>query len=171
MFPLMDDLLKPHVIQRDPKGMPDTRLRASVLLCKSFVHLEVRENQTQVDFKILWIQILDLLDRFMSVDKADQLVSISTCKIHAFFETPHSLKLSRMRSLSSEQLAFYCLLQLQARTQETSAKNPSGMLRTRELNVFCPSSSTKLYQPLRDDKYPNEAVITTLYLLHQKNDN
>lgn len=73
MFPLMDDLLKPHVIQRDPKGMPDTRLRASVLLCKSFVHLEVRENQTQVDFKILWIQILDLLDRFMSVDKADQL--------------------------------------------------------------------------------------------------
>ncbi|TFK67907.1 Sec7-domain-containing protein [Pluteus cervinus] len=73
IFPLLDELLKPQVFQRDPKGMPETRLRASALLCKTFMHLEVRESQTRTDIRVLWIQILDLLDRFMNVDKADQL--------------------------------------------------------------------------------------------------
>ncbi len=75
IFPLLDELLKPQVFQRDAKGMPETRLRASALLCKTFMHLEVRESQARTDIRVLWIQILDLLDRFMNVDKADQLVS------------------------------------------------------------------------------------------------
>jgi len=75
IFPLLDDLLKPEVFQRDPQAMPETRLRASVLLCKAFMHLKVRESQIQSDFRILWIQILDLLDRLMNIDKGDQLVS------------------------------------------------------------------------------------------------
>jgi brefeldin A-resistance guanine nucleotide exchange factor 1 len=73
IFPLLDDLLKPQVYQRDPQGMPETRLRASALLCKSFMHFEVRESQSKADFRILWIQILDLLDRLMNIDKGDQL--------------------------------------------------------------------------------------------------
>jgi brefeldin A-resistance guanine nucleotide exchange factor 1 len=74
VFPLLDDLLKPEVFQRDPQGMPETRLRGSVLLCKVFMHLEVRESQAKPDFRILWIQILDLLDRLMNIDRGDQLV-------------------------------------------------------------------------------------------------
>jgi brefeldin A-resistance guanine nucleotide exchange factor 1 len=74
IFPLLDDLLKPQVFQRDPQGMPETRLRASALLCKAFMHLEVRDSQRKADLRILWIQILDLLDRFMNIDKGDQLV-------------------------------------------------------------------------------------------------
>ncbi|KAG6897834.1 hypothetical protein C0992_010322 [Termitomyces sp. T32_za158] len=73
VFPLLDDLLKPEIFQRDPQGMPETRLRASALLCKTFMHLDVREGQTQADFRILWIQILDLLDRLMNIDRSDQL--------------------------------------------------------------------------------------------------
>ncbi|KAF8630385.1 hypothetical protein AX15_002943 [Amanita polypyramis BW_CC] len=73
IFPLIDELLKPQVLQRDPQGMPETRLRASALLCKTFMHLEVRESQNQHDFRLLWIQILDLLDRLMNIDKDDQL--------------------------------------------------------------------------------------------------
>ncbi|KAK7023901.1 SEC7 domain-containing protein [Favolaschia claudopus] len=73
IFPLLDDLLKPQVFHRDPRGMPETRLRASALLCKAFMHFEVRESQAQVDIRILWIQILDLLDRLMNIDKGDQL--------------------------------------------------------------------------------------------------
>ncbi|KAG6854955.1 hypothetical protein C0991_009778 [Blastosporella zonata] len=72
VFPLLDDLLKPEVFHRDPQGMPETRLRASALLCKAFMHLDVREGQTK-DFRILWIQILDLLDRLMNIDRSDQL--------------------------------------------------------------------------------------------------
>jgi brefeldin A-resistance guanine nucleotide exchange factor 1 len=76
IFPLLDELLKPQVLQRDPQGMPGTRLRASALLCKAFMHFEVRESRAKADFRILWIQILDLLDRLMNIDKTDQLVSL-----------------------------------------------------------------------------------------------
>lgn len=74
IFPLLDELLKVEIFQRDPQGMPETRLRASALLCKAFMHLDVREAQSKADFRILWIQILDLLDRLMNIDKNDQLV-------------------------------------------------------------------------------------------------
>ncbi|PFH49117.1 hypothetical protein AMATHDRAFT_148392 [Amanita thiersii Skay4041] len=73
IFPLLDELLKPQVLQRDPQGMPETRLRACALLCKAFMHLEIRETQAKYDFRLLWIQILDLLDRLMNLDKNDQL--------------------------------------------------------------------------------------------------
>lgn len=73
IFPLLDDLLRPQVYQRDPQGMAETRLRGSALLCKVFMHLELRETVIQADFRLLWIQILDLLDRLMNADKGDQL--------------------------------------------------------------------------------------------------
>ncbi|KAF9262202.1 Sec7-domain-containing protein [Marasmius fiardii PR-910] len=73
IFPLLDELLRPQVFQRDPQGMIETRLRASALLCKTFMHFEVRESQAQADIRILWIEVLDLLDRFMNINKGDQL--------------------------------------------------------------------------------------------------
>ncbi|TCD65421.1 GDP/GTP exchange factor for ARF, partial [Steccherinum ochraceum] len=71
-FPLLDELLKPQVVMRDPMGMPETRLRASALLCKAFMHFEARDGQ-KADIRVLWIQVLDLLDRLMHVDRRDQL--------------------------------------------------------------------------------------------------
>jgi len=73
VFPLLDELLKPQVFLRDPRGMSETRLRASALLCKAFMHFEVRDNRPQVDIRLLWIQVLDLLDRLMNIDRKDQL--------------------------------------------------------------------------------------------------
>ncbi|KAI8998783.1 Sec7-domain-containing protein [Trametes punicea] len=72
IFPLLDELLKPQTLLRDPLGFPETRLRASALLCKAFMQFEARESQ-QADIRILWIQVLDLLDRLMHVDRRDQL--------------------------------------------------------------------------------------------------
>ncbi|OCH87410.1 Sec7-domain-containing protein [Obba rivulosa] len=72
IFPLLDELLKPQVLLRDPLGMPETRVRACALLCKAFMHFEAREGQ-QADIRVLWIQVLDLLDRLMNVDRRDQL--------------------------------------------------------------------------------------------------
>lgn len=74
VFPLLDELLKPQTYQRDPLGMSETRVKACALLCKSFMHLEVRED-VKADFKNFWIRILDLLDRLMNIDHGDQLVS------------------------------------------------------------------------------------------------
>lgn len=78
MFPLLDELLKPEVFHRDPAGMPETRLRASALICKTFMQLEVRDGDSQVDIRVVWIQILDLLDRLMNIDRGDQLVRLYT---------------------------------------------------------------------------------------------
>ncbi|KAH9931014.1 Sec7-domain-containing protein [Fomitopsis serialis] len=72
VFPLLEELLKPQVLMRDPMSLPETRLRASALLCKAFMHLEAREGQT-ADVKTLWMQVLDLLDLLMHVDRRDQL--------------------------------------------------------------------------------------------------
>lgn len=74
VFPLLDELLKPAVFSRDPRGMSETRLRASALLCKAFMHFEVGDTRSRVDIRLLWIQVLDLLDRLMNTDKKDQLV-------------------------------------------------------------------------------------------------
>ncbi|KAH7914680.1 hypothetical protein BJ138DRAFT_1056469 [Hygrophoropsis aurantiaca] len=73
VFPLLDELLKPQVYQMDPQGMSETRLRASALLCKAFIHFEVRESQRKADIRILWIEILDLLDRLIHAEKSEQL--------------------------------------------------------------------------------------------------
>ena len=74
VFPLVDELLKPEVFNRDPAGMPETRLRAASLLCKAFMQLEVKEGESQADIRLVWIQVLDLLDRLMNIDRQDQLV-------------------------------------------------------------------------------------------------
>jgi brefeldin A-resistance guanine nucleotide exchange factor 1 len=99
IFPLLDELLKPQVFQRDPRGMPETRLRASALLCKAFMHFEVRESQANADIRVVWIQILDLLDRLMNIDKGDQLVRMCfirlCCRLLNTFQyeaVPESLK-------------------------------------------------------------------------------
>jgi len=73
VFPLVDELLKPEVFNRDPAGMPETRLRAASLLCKAFMQLEVKEGEGQTDIRVVWIQVLDLLDRLMNIDRQDQL--------------------------------------------------------------------------------------------------
>jgi len=73
IFPLLDDLLKLHIFQRDAQGMTLTRLHACGLLCNVFMQLAIRPSEQAVDLRVLWIQILDLLDRLMSIDRKGQL--------------------------------------------------------------------------------------------------
>ncbi|EJD05730.1 Sec7-domain-containing protein [Fomitiporia mediterranea MF3/22] len=73
VFPLLDNLLQPQIMKRDPRGMPETRLRASVLLCKVFMQLEVNDEAKEKEIRELWMSILDLLDRLMNADRRDQL--------------------------------------------------------------------------------------------------
>ncbi|EIW85385.1 Sec7-domain-containing protein [Coniophora puteana RWD-64-598 SS2] len=73
IFPMLDELLKPAVYQLDPPGMSETRLRASALLCKAFMHFEVRESRQKTDIRVLWIEVLDLLDRLIQAEKSEQL--------------------------------------------------------------------------------------------------
>jgi hypothetical protein len=52
----------------------ESRLRASVLLCKAFMKLEISDNVAGEDVTERWVQVLDYLGRLMSIDQSDQLV-------------------------------------------------------------------------------------------------
>jgi brefeldin A-resistance guanine nucleotide exchange factor 1 len=74
VFPLVDELLKPEVIERDPHGMSETLQRVSTMLCRVFLQFEVQPGGGGKDIRIIWTQVLDLLDRLMNRNKRDPLV-------------------------------------------------------------------------------------------------
>jgi golgi-specific brefeldin A-resistance guanine nucleotide exchange factor 1 len=77
VFPLVQDLLDPEVFARDPQpgGMPETRMRASGLLCRGFLYyLDALTAEPQT-LTTLWREVLELLEELMKVDKRSQLVS------------------------------------------------------------------------------------------------
>ncbi|KAJ1032666.1 hypothetical protein NDA16_000689 [Ustilago loliicola] len=78
LFPLIEDLLKPQVYQIDPPsaankngGMLEIRIRASALICKTFLHLMPHlapssAQSNQDEFQKLWLDVLDLMDRMIN---------------------------------------------------------------------------------------------------------
>lgn len=72
LFPIVEELLKPQVNNRDPQGMPETRLRAATLMCKIFLQYVVRldNKRTVAD---LFARVLDKMERFMKGER-DNLV-------------------------------------------------------------------------------------------------
>lgn len=78
LFPLIEDLLKPQVYQIDPPsaankngGMLEIRIRASALICKTFLHLmpylaPASGDASQEELQKLWLDVLDLMDRMIN---------------------------------------------------------------------------------------------------------
>jgi len=69
LYPLFETLLT-------APGNPETtesRLRASVLLCKAFMRFEISDNVAAEDVTERWTQVLDYLGRLVQVDQSDQL--------------------------------------------------------------------------------------------------
>jgi brefeldin A-resistance guanine nucleotide exchange factor 1 len=79
VFPLVQDLLDPNVFARDalPGGMPETRMRASALLCRGFLYYLDTLSAEPETLTTLWLEVLDLLEELMKVDKRAQLVNFS----------------------------------------------------------------------------------------------
>lgn len=78
VFPLVQDLLDPNVFARDPLpgGMSETRMRASALLCRGFLYYLDTLSAEPETLTTLWLEVLDLLEELMKVDKRAQLVSL-----------------------------------------------------------------------------------------------
>ncbi|CAG8585934.1 8500_t:CDS:10, partial [Paraglomus occultum] len=72
LFPLLDQLLEPEIFNRDPVGMDETRMRASALLCKIFLHYLNRLVEWR-GLITLWLQILDVMERYMAIGDNDSL--------------------------------------------------------------------------------------------------
>ncbi|KAI0047968.1 hypothetical protein FA95DRAFT_1540484 [Auriscalpium vulgare] len=69
LHPLLDALLGA------PRGAEttETRLRASVLLCKTFMRFRIGDDSGSAGVKSLWVQVLDYQDRLMAADASDQM--------------------------------------------------------------------------------------------------
>ena len=78
LFPIVEELLKPQVNDRDPQGMPETRLKAATLMCKIFLQYVVRldDKQTVAD---LFARVLDKMERFMKGERENLVSFLATC--------------------------------------------------------------------------------------------
>ncbi|KAL5635177.1 hypothetical protein ACGC1H_003018 [Rhizoctonia solani] len=74
VLPMAEELLKPPVVARDPEGIIETKLRASALLCRSFLHLQAHPESLNPPTKALWLKIIDIMRGFMQTGRRDQLV-------------------------------------------------------------------------------------------------
>ncbi|CAG8513943.1 11930_t:CDS:10 [Ambispora gerdemannii] len=73
LFPLLDQLLKPEIFEADPVGMEETRMRASALLCKIFLHY-LNKLAEWGGLTSLWSQILDIMERYMDNGENESLM-------------------------------------------------------------------------------------------------
>lgn len=76
IFPLLDELLKPEVCRLDSIGMEETRMRATGLLSKTFLHYFPSLFKKR-DFLRLWGRILNYINRYMKVAESEYLVNPS----------------------------------------------------------------------------------------------
>ncbi|KAG8733753.1 GDP/GTP exchange factor for ARF [Ceratobasidium sp. 428] len=70
---MIDELLKPPLAARDPDGIIETRLRASALLCRSFLHIQAHVEMLGPETSALWMKIIDVLQQLMQTGGRDQL--------------------------------------------------------------------------------------------------
>ncbi|TFK54814.1 Sec7-domain-containing protein [Heliocybe sulcata] len=78
LLPVLEELLTADMAHRDPQGIQEIRLRASALLCKAFMHFEVREGQSIPEVKDLWTRTLDVHDYLLKGGGGDQTVEAVT---------------------------------------------------------------------------------------------
>ena len=84
LFPVLDELLKPQVYERDPSGMGETRLRAATLLCKVFLQYVVRLVEREWgNVGGLFVRVLDKLEKLMR-GEGEMLVSASPIVVSPF---------------------------------------------------------------------------------------
>ncbi|CCO30694.1 Pattern formation protein EMB30 AltName: Full=Protein EMBRYO DEFECTIVE 30 [Rhizoctonia solani AG-1 IB] len=73
VLPMADELLKPQVAARDLEGFIETKLRASALLCRSFLHFQAHPESLSSQTKALWLKIIDIMRGFFKTGRRDQL--------------------------------------------------------------------------------------------------
>ncbi|GJJ73716.1 golgi-specific brefeldin A-resistance guanine nucleotide exchange factor 1 [Entomortierella parvispora] len=72
LFKLLEDLLRPEVVQQDPAGFEETRSKACAIVCKTFLHYYFRLLEWE-GLQALWMNVLDYMDAFMQTAQSDQL--------------------------------------------------------------------------------------------------
>ncbi|BEJ15721.1 hypothetical protein CspHIS471_0503260 [Cutaneotrichosporon sp. HIS471] len=76
LFPVLDELLKPALYERDHAGAVEMRLRAATLLVKVFLQYVVGLTEPCDAVGVQFVRVLDKLERFMQGDR-DMLNEVS----------------------------------------------------------------------------------------------
>ncbi|GMK55656.1 hypothetical protein CspeluHIS016_0207120 [Cutaneotrichosporon spelunceum] len=76
LFPVLDELLKPALYERDHAGAIEVRLRAATLLVKVFLQYVVGLTEPCEAVGVQFVRVLDKLERFMQGDR-DMLNEVS----------------------------------------------------------------------------------------------
>jgi hypothetical protein len=129
VLPMADELLKPQVAARDLEGFIETKLRASALLCRSFLHFQAHPESLSSQTKALWLKIIDIMRGFFKTGRRDQLVSVHCAErelpTKPFFRLKRFLSHSRMYYSFSMQVVYSFLLHHPTLAQ-SSNKNYGG---------------------------------------------
>ncbi|KAF9952151.1 GDP/GTP exchange factor for ARF [Mortierella alpina] len=93
LFKLLEDLLRPEIVQQDPTGFEETRSKACAIVCKTFLHYYFRLLEWE-GLQALWMNVLDYMDAFMQTAQSDQLVKFSRRSEQPLFFLPDMLRYS-----------------------------------------------------------------------------
>ncbi|KAG0038070.1 GDP/GTP exchange factor for ARF [Podila clonocystis] len=124
LFTLLEDLLRPEIVQQDPAGFEETRSKACAIVCKTFLHYYFRLLEWE-GLKALWMTVLDYMDAFMQTAQSDQL----------YEAVPESLKNCLLVMSTSE--AF----------SEESASRPDSLWNVTwtRINKFLPNLKAEIF--------------------------
>jgi brefeldin A-resistance guanine nucleotide exchange factor 1 len=73
LFPLINNLLRPEVYERDPQGMASTRSKVASLTCKVFLQYALQNQKSEGEVLDMWVRILSVLDRLINSGQKDSL--------------------------------------------------------------------------------------------------
>ncbi|ORZ01929.1 hypothetical protein BCR41DRAFT_342440 [Lobosporangium transversale] len=126
LFKLLEDLLRPEVVQQDPAGFEETKSKACSIVCKTFLHYYFRLLEWG-GLKALWMNVLDYMDAFMQTAQSEQL----------YEAVPESLKNCLLVMSTSE--AF----------TEATANRPDSLwnMTWARINKFLPNLKAEIFPP------------------------
>ncbi|KAL1914448.1 uncharacterized protein VTP21DRAFT_8900 [Calcarisporiella thermophila] len=135
LFPLLNELLKPDIFPTDPYGADEARMRASALLCKTFLH-HVPRMMGWSGLMKLWLRILDILYRYMRESGSDHLAEA----------VPESLKNMILVMYASG--AFTDTLVVEEVEDVKQVAEEAGLVKTEAIQK--PAGGTEKYNELWD---------------------
>lgn len=75
LFPLITQLLKPEVYQTDPSGMGETRVKATRMVNRVFLH-HLSGLADAGELQNIWEKIIAIMDRLKGSGQGENLVGV-----------------------------------------------------------------------------------------------
>ncbi|KAF9540254.1 GDP/GTP exchange factor for ARF [Mortierella hygrophila] len=138
LFKLLEDLLRPEIVQQDPAGFEETRSKACAIVCKTFLHYYFRLLEWE-GLQALWMNVLDYLDAFMQTAQSDQL----------YEAVPESLKNCLLVMSTSDTFA------------ESMANMPGNLWNVtwNRINKFLPNLKAEVFPPQSSESGSSYAAL------------